>query len=59
MHSAVSVPVYSQPSPGRKLQNPFFQWFVTSATATIDAAPPYENGVRNPTTSAAPAASSR
>ncbi len=59
MQSAVSVPVYSQPSPAAKLQKPFLRWLVISATNAIDAAPPYDSGVRKPSTRAAPAASSR
>ena len=51
----VSTITYSQPSPGRKMKNPFLRWLVTQATTMTPTTPAPPNGVRSPSTRRAPA----
>ncbi len=52
---AVSTMTYSQPSPGRKMKNPFLRWLVIQATSMTPTTPAAAMGVSRPSTSSAPA----
>ena len=51
----VNTITYSQPSPGRKMKNPFFRWLVTQATTMTPTTPAPPTAVSRPNTSSTPA----